>query len=955
MVMNQLDMGQAESQEQPNSRELDMVVERLRRFSPKSWTSAMEFKRALPRDMPTMPDPGPAVFADLGGDEPGVVVDGDGQKGPVTSAENPKPGASFGFVNVAARVALRSSSGGATLALRFDPKSLGPVVRSSLRLFHWDERRDQYFLVPHSAPSLSGNYVFGRIHESGIYTLIGINAYPPVYQTLKHLCLAQQWLGRSSGVGIDFILPRICELILCAPDMMRQFSDPVFFGEAERAAAEEGFLLPSGPIDRWPRPGEGPVPDSICDQCRGLGQLALPECSIILEPPLVTCFTGGWETVGPTNLAGCIKLVLVDPVDSNRVWCGAANGGVWRLDSVSTYPASTWVSLTDTQDDLQVRTLAVAQGDNRVVYYADGLGRLLRSDDTGSHWTVVTAAGLGTVQKIVVHNADPLTVLVASDSGLRVSFDGGMTWAIVRNGDILDAVLDPQDSSIVYIGERGTGVLKSFSMGFGQWATVLPWSRAAAAATSSDIKIALGRRHAGGAVETNADRTVVAKFAHEIFVNQLGGRETTVSGWVSRGLVGDPAQIWWDNCLAVDPFDSRVILSGQRELYRSADLGLSWATVASFYSPHEDQQCVCFDIQKPNVVYLSNDGGVFRSADDGVTWFVGGATVADEIAARRSLVSGLVTAEFYRVGLSSVVSVGNLYHSGIIASDNVNSTQWQGIEGHSWEFAEVLADTKRPGRFYVLHGELSRRRYPGTGANDFIRFGPFTPSSDGAVSAIAVDVRPTSQTIVCGARNNPVPGVANALMITSEGNKEPYVDGAGNLIDVPVWSVAIDAGARAVVACSFAPSDPGRCYVMASDGKVWRKDEVNSAGAWLEPGAWSAGDVRQLAVNAHDGTHVYAISGTRVGRSIDSGTTWTDVGTGGLPPGELHSIVADPANPHVLYLGANVGVFRSPDEGDIWSAFDVGLPNAPVGQVFRDGDFLYAVTYGRGLWRRRLC
>jgi len=946
---------EGETDERPRESELDMVVQRLKRFDPMRWMAGMEFKRSVSRESPVTPDPGPAKLEALEKGARGVVVAEGGHRGKVTGATYPKPRASFGFVGVAARITLPRGARHAVLALRFDPKGLGPVVRSSLRLFRWNETDARYTLVPHSAPSAYGSYVYGRIDEDGTYVLIGVNAYPPVYHTLKYLCLSRGLLGRPAKGLVDVLRPRICQVILCAPDVMRRFADPVFFADAERVAADEGYPLPPGPIPGWPRPGEGPLPGNLCELCMGLDAIPPPECEIVIELPPATCWNGAWESVGPTDLAGCIKHVLVDPVDSNRVWCGAANGGVWRLDSVAAYPGTTWVPLTDTLDDLQVRALAVASGDNRVVYFADGVGRLLRSDDRGAHWIVVMASGLGIVSRILVHHADPLTVFVASNTGFRIATDGGGSWTDLRLGNIVDAVLDPQDSSIIYLAEVGTGILKSFTVGFGPWTTVLPWSRAAAAATSADIRIALGLRHANGSFQTDADRTVVAKFAHEIFVNHRGGREGASGGWVSRGLAGDPVQIWWDNCLAVDPFDPQRMLSGQRELYRTADGGVSWTTVASFYSPHEDQQSVTFDPRTLNVAYLANDGGVFRSADGGVTWIGSGTTVADEIAARRSLVSGLATAEFYHVGVQGSVAVGNLYHSGIIASDNVSTLRWHGIEGHAWEFARVLADRRRPGRFYVLAGELFRRRYPATGANDFIRFGPFTPSSGNAVSALAVDKRPTSQTIVCGALNNPAPGVANALMITKEGDKEPSVDAAGNVVNVPAWSVAIDAGTRSVAACAFAPADPGRCYVMAGDGKAWRKDDVNAAGAWLEPGQWTAGDVRQIAVNAHDAGRVYAVSGTRVGRSPDGGATWTDVGTSTLPPGELNSIVADPVRRSVLYLGADVGVFRSADEGDTWSPFDVGLPNAQVLQIFREGSYLYAVTYGRALWRRRLC
>jgi hypothetical protein len=54
-------------------------------------------------------------------------------------------------------------------------------------------------------------------------------------------------------------------------------------------------------------------------------------------------------------------------------------------------------------------------------------------------------------------------------------------------------------------------------------------------------------------------------------------------------------------------------------------------------------------------------------------------------------------------------------------------------------------------------------------------------------------------------------------------------------------------------------------------------------------------------------------------------------------------------------VGADVGVFVSRDNGANWYALDQDLPNAIIGQIFWDADYLYATTYGRGLWRRRPC
>ena len=241
---------------------------------------------------------------------------------------------------------------------------------------------------------------------------------------------------------------------------------------------------------------------------------------------------------------------------------------------------------------------------------------------------------------------------------------------------------------------------------------MLPWSSATNPATT-EMKIALGYRNADGSLQMDANRTVVAKLSLEIFVSRNGGRSSG-AGWVSKGNQGLTSQLWWDNMLAVGPFNPHVFLSGEQELYRSTNIGDDWVTIPM---PHEDQQSVQFDRNTQGLVYIANDGGVFRSTGGGQSWMVSPASIADEIAARRSLVKNPATAEFYRVGVQNQMAVGNLFHSGLIGATRVGSAQWEGTEGHAWEWAYVFVDPKRVGRFYVFHGQLARRRYPGTGAD----------------------------------------------------------------------------------------------------------------------------------------------------------------------------------------------------------------------------------------------
>ena len=54
----------------------------------------------------------------------------------------------------------------------------------------------------------------------------------------------------------------------------------------------------------------------------------------------------------------------------------------------------------------------------------------------------------------------------------------------------------------------------------------------------------------------------------------------------------------------------------------------------------------------------------------------------------------------------------------------------------------------------------------------------------------------------------------------------------------------------------------------------------------------------------------------------------------------------------VLYVGTDVGVFRSTNNGGNWSRFGTGLPNSVVLDLVLDRahNTLTAATHGRGVW-----
>ncbi|HXK30332.1 MAG TPA: hypothetical protein VJ646_18965, partial [Candidatus Binatia bacterium] len=71
---------------------------------------------------------------------------------------------------------------------------------------------------------------------------------------------------------------------------------------------------------------------------------------------------------------------------------------------------------------------------------------------------------------------------------------------------------------------------------------------------------------------------------------------------------------------------------------------------------------------------------------------------------------------------------------------------------------------------------------------------------------------------------------------------------------------------------------------------------------------------------------------------------------------EHNAIIVDPVAPQNVYVGADVGVWHSPDRGATWEPLSNGLPDAPVFDLQMHGASrrLRASTHGRGLFEYKL-
>ncbi|MCE7989078.1 MAG: hypothetical protein DYG89_48615 [Caldilinea sp. CFX5] len=173
----------------------------------------------------------------------------------------------------------------------------------------------------------------------------------------------------------------------------------------------------------------------------------------------------------------------------------------------------------------------------------------------------------------------------------------------------------------------------------------------------------------------------------------------------------------------------------------------------------------------------------------------------------------------------------------------------------------------------------------------------------------------------------------------------------------------------AIFALAFASTH--RLFVGTSAGRVFRADFANNQWTVTRIDNVNAGPlgfsglITDIAIDWSDNTlaSIYVVFGGMGNFQhvwhFDS-AQWAArsgaVGGNALLDIEHNALVVDPTAPENLYVGADIGVWHSPDSGQNWNPLQNGLPDAPVFdlQIHPTQRLLRAATYGRGIYEIRL-
>jgi photosystem II stability/assembly factor-like uncharacterized protein len=147
----------------------------------------------------------------------------------------------------------------------------------------------------------------------------------------------------------------------------------------------------------------------------------------------------------------------------------------------------------------------------------------------------------------------------------------------------------------------------------------------------------------------------------------------------------------------------------------------------------------------------------------------------------------------------------------------------------------------------------------------------------------------------------------------------------------------------------YAGTDDGRLHLTRDGGKTW--NEILNG---LPRNKW----ISRVEASRYDmGTVYMTQNGKRdddfqvyVWKSSDFGSSWVDI-SGNIPIGPVNVIREDPIDRNILYVGTDIGVYVSKNQGESWEVLG-DLPSTYVSDLVihpRD-NIIVASTHGRGIW-----
>jgi hypothetical protein len=741
-----------------------------------------------------------------------------------------------------------------------------------------------------------------------------------------------------------------------------------------------------------------------------------------LSPPSSTT----WTPVGPAPIpngqtspvevpvSGRVTAIAVDPRNSDVVYVGAAQGGVYRsLDG-----GNTWTPLMDSAQSLAIGAITIdplnpstvfvgtGEGNNSLdSFFGVGLYRIDNADTnpvlsgpfetringTGTNGTSGNHAFIGTsITKIVVDPNNDNRIFV----GNTVGFDGvggnticcgnifpfasafvGLYFsanALSSNpqfsrvagvpgsgaGAVTDIAFEPGSSDHMLVavndfftGNQNTGIYRT---------TIASQASAGASPTFSETLNLAGKLVNTKLAINNVNQTITALAGTSenrgtLYKSTDGGASWPVTIGAAAGFCD--GQCPYDLVVTLKPDDANTFFlggaAGSTTLKMTTDGGNSFTIPTA--TLHADTHAIVYAPTNYNVMYEGNDGGIWRSDDGGNTW-----------SSRNT--AGFSVTQFQSLALHP------LDRNFMIGGTQDNGTPMMRADG-SWfrtDFGDGgyslidqnATDTTNVTMYHTyfnISNALVGYAYVTGTSNATEGNWNFSGCSDGVTPGNGITC---SDRVLFYAPMALGPGNPNTIYYGTDRLYRSDDGGKTNTV-VSQAPLAIDPTTGLGVPIStidISSQNDNVRIVGLANGKVFATNDGSSfltdvSGSYS--GALPQAYISRVAIDPVNPNIAYVTFAAYLGGSYNIMTT-TNLYSGsntywfplGAPEVPVDSFVIDPFDANSRYAGTDIGVYHSADSGFSWTPYGIGLPRVAAFDLAIQNRqrVLRVATHGRGVW-----